>query len=142
MEIIKSFRGEYEFLSNFYGALVSFEGERYPSVEAAFQAAKTLNLEQRKNFRIMDSPQTARYWGRRLKLRPDWDEIKDGVMLECLRSKFAWPHLREKLLATGDAILIEGNRHGDKYWGQVAGEGKNTLGKLLMQVRDEIKKGE
>ena len=76
--------------------------------------------------------------GRRLKLRSDWEEIKDSVMYTCLISKFQDPEMRKKLLGTGDAVLIEGNNHGDRYWGMVNGEGKNKLGRLLMQVRSEI----
>ena len=59
-------------------------------------------------------------------------------MYACLKSKFQNAEMREKLLATEDAILIEGNNHGDRYWGMVNGEGQNKLGKLLMRIRSEI----
>lgn len=134
---INSFKGEYSFLSNFKKCSVEFEGLTYPSVEHAFQAAKTLNSEKRPNF-TKGSPVCAKAMGRRLKLREDWEEIKDSVMYACLKSKFQNAEMREKLLATEDAILIEGNNHGDRYWGMVNGEGQNKLGKLLMRIRSEI----
>lgn len=135
---INLFKGEYSFLSNFKKCEVEFEGITYPSVEHAFQAAKTLDCEERLKF-TKGSPVTVKGMGRRLKLRSDWEDVKDSVMHTCLKSKFQNPELREKLLATGDAVLIEGNNHGDRYWGMVNGEGKNRLGMLLMKVRDEIK---
>lgn len=138
MSEIKSFTGKYSFLSNFYPCKVMFEGVRYPSVEHAFQAAKTLDNKERINFSVMRTPATAKYFGRRIHLREDWEEVKDGVMLECLRAKFSNPTVKQLLLSTGDDILIEGNAHGDRYWGQVGGVGKNRLGELLMKVRNEL----
>ena len=83
----------------------------------------------------------AKYFGRRVNLREAWEQIKDAVMLECLRSKFSNKELKEKLLSTQSRMLVEGNTHGDKFWGTVNGEGKNMLGKLLMQVRKELFEG-
>ena len=137
---INSFKGDYSFLSNFKKCTVEFEGLTYPSVEHAFQAAKTLDTGKRLSF-TKGSPVCAQGMGRRLKLRSDWEETKDSVMYICLKSKFQNSEMREKLLATGDAILIEGNSHGDRYWGAVNGEGQNRLGRLLMQIRDELKNG-
>ena len=57
-----------------------------------------------------------------------------------LRCKFQVPELREKLLATGDEELIEGNWWNDKFWGVCKGEGCNMLGLILMEVRDYISK--
>lgn len=135
---INSFKGEYSFLSNFEKCTVEFEGLTYPSVEHTFQAAKTLDIDKRISF-TKGSPGCAKRMGRRLKLRPDWEEIKDSVMYACLKSKFQNDDMRKKLIATGDAVLIEGNNHGDRYWGMVNGEGQNKLGRLLMQIRSEIR---
>ena len=73
-------------------------------------------------------------------LRPDWEEIKDEVMLQVLRMKFSQnPEIAKELLATGDALLIEHTRN-DDYWTDGGdGSGKNKLGLLLMQVREELK---
>ena len=139
MQVIDSFRGEYGFLSNFHKCCVEFEGVVYPSVEHAFQAAKNPDPEYRSLIAATGSPVTAKRMGKKTLLRPDWEEVKEGIMLELLRSKFSDPALREKLLATGDAELIEGNNHWDRYWGVCKGSGLNKLGKLLMQVREEFR---
>ena len=138
MQVIDSFRGEYSFLSNFHKCRVEFEGMVYPSVEHAFQAAKNPDPEYRSLIATVGSPVTAKRMGKKTQLRPDWEEVKDGIMYELLKSKFSDPVLREKLLATGEAELIEGNNHWDRFWGVCRGEGLNKLGKLLMQVREEL----
>ena len=138
---INLFKGEYAFLSNFHKCEVEFEGVTYPSVEHAFQAAKTLDYDERLKF-TKGSPVTVKGMGRRLKLRSDWEDVKDDVMYACLKSKFQNPEIRKKLLDTGDAVLIEGNNHGDRYWGMVNGEGQNKLGQLLMQVRSDIRESD
>ena len=68
-------------------------------------------------------------------------ETEPSARGELLYRKFAIPSLREKLLATGDAYLEEGNNWGDTIWGTVNGRGQNHLGRLLMEVRDAIRKG-
>ena len=62
-------------------------------------------------------------------------------MYEILKSKFSTPRLATMLLNTGDAYLEEGNNHGDRIWGTVKGVGNNSLGKLLMEIRKELKEG-
>ncbi len=71
--------------------------------------------------------------------RPNWDTIKLDVMLYLLRQKFSIPKLKAKLLATGDQELVEGNKWHDTFWGVCNGVGSNHLGRLLMQVRQEVK---
>ena len=140
---INSFKGKNAFLSNFYHCLVEYEGMEYPSVEHAFQAAKTLDIEKRKAFQVCPTPKEAKACGRDLKLRPDWEDIKIDVMHNLVRDKFTRnlsydTNLTKLLLDTGDAYLEEGNNHGDRFWGTVKGEGRNELGKILMKVREEI----
>lgn len=139
MSVIDSFRGEYGFLSNFHKCRVEFKGMTYPSVEHAFQAAKNPDPEYRNSVAAVGSPVTAKRMGKKTALRPDWEEVKEGVMYELLLSKFSDPVLRDKLITTGSAELIEGNNHWDRYWGVCRGEGLNKLGKLLMKVREEVK---
>ncbi len=136
---ISSFSGKNRFLSNFWLCRVTFEGVEYDSTEHAYQAAKTVSEELREWVRTAPSPGQAKKRAYRLTLRPDWDDVKEHVMLALLREKFKDPELRAKLLATGDAELVEGNTWGDKYWGVCDGEGQNRLGVLLMLVRDEVK---
>ena len=147
MEIVTSFkRKETKFLSNFYPVTVSFEGERYAAVEDAFQAAKTIDPKERMLIQLCQTPADARKCGRKVTLRPDWNAVKVNIMLDLLRQKFSNPTLRELLLATGDAELVEGNQHHDNFWGNCTCkkcaeiEGNNQLGELLMQVRSELRK--
>ena len=134
---IERFAGQYRFLSNFYLCNVMLDGVSYPSTENAYQAAKTLDHELRKQFQSCTAS-AAKKGGRYLPLRKDWESAKLGVMLDLLRKKFARGAIRDQLLATGDVELIEGNTWGDTYWGVCGGVGENMLGKLLMQVRAEL----
>jgi ribA/ribD-fused uncharacterized protein len=86
------------------------------------------------------TPGKAKRLGRKVTLRANWELIKIDVMLDLVRQKFQDPDLAWMLINTGDAELIEGNHWGDKFWGVCNGEGENHLGKILMQVRDEILK--
>lgn len=134
--VIDRFTGEYAFLSNFYHAPLTVLGIPFQSSEAAFMACKTLDIEVRKTFSNVP-PNVAKKMGRKLKLREGWDEILRVECMElCVRSKFQHnPNLAEKLAATGNKKLIEGNDWGDTYWGVCKGHGENMLGKLLMEVR-------
>lgn len=142
MSEITSFSGEYTFLSNFYPCAVLFEGETYPSVEHAFQAAKTMDPKKREIIRQAPTPGKAKRMGRRVELRLDWEKNKIDIMHSLLRQKFQVPELRQRLLATEDALLVEGNAWGDVFWGCIwtgkSWRGSNWLGSLLMQVRSEL----
>lgn len=137
--MIDKFAGSYRWLSNFWSAEVEYDGVRYPTTEHAFQAAKTEDLGQRRHVRKAKTPGEAKKLGRQVTLRSGWESMKDAVMLDLNRQKFRDPDLREKLLATGDQELVEGNTWGDTYWGVVRGKGKNRLGKILMQIRSELR---
>lgn len=137
--MINEFRGPYYFLSNFYEAPVTWNSITYRNNEAAFQSAKTNSIVVRETFATMD-PSAAKREGRRVVLRPDWEEVKYQIMYEICLAKFTQnKELRERLLATGDEYLEEGNTWGDRIWGTVNGQGNNWLGKILMQVREELK---
>jgi len=143
MKTIYSFTSIYSFLSNFYHSFVKLDGIIYPSVEHAFQAAKTLDADLRKPFhkhRLLTAGDAKRM-GRKLKLRPDWEHIKLQIMEDLLFSKFSDPVLKQMLLDTGDAKLIEGNTWGDTFWGEDLHKGgQNHLGKLLMKIRENYEK--
>jgi len=139
-EVIDSFRDKYRFLSNFYTAEVVFDGARYPSVEHAYQAAKTLNYDERDQIRVATTAGIAKKLGRKVTMRKDWEEIKLAVMRDLVWQKFErHPENARKLLDTGDATLIEGNWWGDKFWGVCDGEGENHLGKILMNIREDLR---
>lgn len=86
--VVNRFAGIYEFLSNFYPAPVTLDGVVYPTVENAFQAAKTGDMALRRQF-AQCSPGYAKKLGRQVALRSDWEAVKDGIMYELLKQKFA-----------------------------------------------------
>lgn len=147
--MIYLFAGPYAFLSNFYPAIVSLDGVAYPTVEHAYQAAKTDNRGLRQQILECEHPGQAKRLSHRLRLRSvDWDERKLLVMKSLVRQKFSSDLLRPLLLETRPARLIEGNTWGDTFWGMVKQYdpvdgtpywyGSNHLGKLLMEIREEI----
>lgn len=141
--MIDSFRGEWTRLSNYSLCSVWFEGHIYNSVEHAYQAAKTLNDNERREIRYKATPNQAKQAGRKCTIRPDWDNVKVEIMESLLREKFSQLPEKNVLLSTGDHILIEGNWWGDRFWGQdPVGNGQNWLGHLLMKIREEIRKSQ
>jgi len=138
---INNFQGPYRFLSNFWPCVVTLDEMIYPSVEHAYQAAKTINVNQRETIRNAKTPGEAKRLGRVVTLREGWNQLRIPVMRSLLRQKFRNSVLCSKLLATGSVVLIEGNTWGDRFWGvDGQNEGENHLGKLLMEIRDEIRK--
>lgn len=143
MEPILSFMGENRWLSNFAASDVSYEGEIYPTVEHAYQAAKTLDLKQRKEIQELATPKEARQKGQTVTLRYGWESIKLSIMKELVKQKFQQPYFRDLLLATGNAYLKEGNYWHDNFFGSCTCDkpkcrntGKNNLGLLIMAIRD------
>lgn len=139
---ITSFSGQYCFLSNFFPSGVSLDGVVYPTVEHAFQAAKSSDSLYRTAILANSSPGQAKSLGRRVTLRPDWESVKIPIMADLVWLKFRLPHLRTRLLATGDRQLVEGNDWNDTFWGVCNGVGRNELGKILMHTREHIKREE
>ena len=145
LKMINSFTGKYEFLSNFYPASVDFEDCTYPTVEHAYQAAKTLDAKEREEICVAPTPAKAKRLGQKVTLRPDWEKCKSYVMMQLVTQKFSTEPLRTMLLETGDKIIVEGNHWHDNFWGNCQCddclniEGKNTLGKILMLVRHNLR---
>ena len=142
--MIVEFDGEYAFLSNFYDSPIFYEGITYPTNEHFFQAMKTLDIETRKAIAAAPTPGAAKRMGRHVSLRPDWEQVKVDVMRTGLMLKFTDAALAEKLLATGDEELVEGNWWHDNTWGNChctecsRKGGRNLLGMLLMELRKEL----
>jgi ribA/ribD-fused uncharacterized protein len=134
---------EFGDFSNFAPYPIELDGSRWPTTEHYFQAHKFLDEDHRHAIRAVASPMIAARMGRdRTKqLREDWEAVKLDVMRQALWAKFTQhPGLREQLEATGDAILVEHTTN-DRFWGDGGdGSGQNHLGKLLMQLRDELRK--
>lgn len=150
---ILEFQGTYRPLSNFWflkqGVRLLDDSFVYPTVEHAYQAAKSLDMNDRKAIaERIESPGAAKKYGRTIKIRPDWDSMKRSIMLRLLRQKFFNnADLRQLLISTGDQHLEEGNYWHDNYWGvcycNVCNndrniESYNWLGQLLMHVRLEL----
>lgn len=140
MKEIKGFFGEYRWLSNFSPVTIEFAGFWFPTVEHAYVAAKTLDRNAQEIISGLNTPGEAKRFGRTLVLRYDWEKIKLETMKGFLEQKFGYEPYANSLLATGDAYLEETNTWGDTYWGVCNGIGQNNLGKLLMQIRNDLRK--
>lgn len=129
------FFGDHRWLSNF---AVEHDGV---TVEHYYQAAKARSKADRQ--RILDLPtaKEAKREGALVELRGDWEKIKVSVMEEQVRRKFSHDPFRWMLIATGERELVEENHWGDTFWGvsDTTGRGKNHLGRILMQVREEAR---
>lgn len=134
---------EYGFLSNFSRHEFELDGHRWPTVEHYFQAQKFPGTPLFGRIRNAPGPKDAKALGRTrdVKIRPDWDDVRDEVMRRAIWRKFeVHADLAARLLATGDEELIE-NAPNDYYWGCGAdGTGLNMTGKLLMGLRTELRK--
>lgn len=138
--MIGPFRGNYRFLSNFWPAEVVYGEMVFPTVEHAYQAAKTFNLEHREQIRQAVTPGEAKRLGKLVSIRSSWEYDKLAVMRSLVGQKFRkHPSLRRMLLETGNEELIEINTWGDRFWGVSKGEGENHLGKILMRVRQDLR---
>jgi len=133
---------EYGCFSNFAAYPVEIRGRVWPTSEHFFQAQKFADSQQEEAIRSVKSPMIAARMGRNRSkpIRPDWEQVKDDIMREAVRSKFSQHRdLREILLATGDALIVEHTKN-DSYWGDGGdGSGKNMLGRILAEVRAELR---
>jgi ribA/ribD-fused uncharacterized protein len=145
MTVINSFTGSYEFLSNFAHSPLNV-GIEYPTAEHAFQARKTYEPEWGHKIASASTPGEAKRLGRQAPMHPNWEAIKIGAMRKVVEAKFFQnPELGQKLLDTGNALLVEGNTWHDQFWGNCtcpehAGtDGANVLGLILMMVRADLR---
>lgn len=142
-DVILEFRNEHGFLSNFYPAPITHRGHTYPTAEHLYQALKCADHADHERIRNLAAPGAAKRFGRKIRLRDDWNEVKDDTMRYVVERKFRQnPDLAQKLLATGDAVLMEGNTWGDKYWGHClkTNQGLNKLGEILMALRAALRR--
>ena len=132
--------------SNFAAYPIQLRSKIWPTSEHYFQARKYAGTAFEEMVRAAPTPMQAATLGRdrTLPLRKDWWVVKDEVMREAVYAKFIQhEELRQKLLATGDAVLVE-HTENDRYWadGGTVGKGVNMLGKILMEVREKLRKAE
>jgi N-glycosidase YbiA len=153
---IEKYEGDYRWLSNFDPVRITYEGAIYDSIEHAYQAAKTVDMEERKRFQsgVMvakgKNPQTgkmvvgymtaadAKRAGRHLQVRSGWEEMKVPLMKDLKRQKYSKQPFKRLLLETGDAEIIHGVWWNDTFWGVRYGIGKNIDGRLTMDIRAEL----
>lgn len=163
---IESFRGDWSILSNFAtctppipvwftlagGLFLEDPADQLairidvPTSEHVFQACKAHGSRDAM-IRILRAPSArdAKYAGTAARVHGGisaWEERRIGVMAHVVTAKFRDPARRARLLATGDAHLIEGNTWGDSFWGVCSGIGHNHLGRILMFERAAIRRGE
>ncbi len=134
---------KYGCFSNFSRHHIYLKDKVWKTSEHYFQAQKFDGTEFEEKVRIAPTPKDAANLGRNRKfpLRRDWEEVKDDIMREALRAKFTQhKELKKILLETGAAQLVEHTAN-DRYWGDGGdGSGRNMLGLLLMELREELKK--
>lgn len=132
----------YHELSNFSPHGIEMEGRWYPTIEHYFQAMKFPGSDYAEKIRLAAKPAVAKQLGRSRKvlLRSDWEEVKIDIMRAAVRKKFrTHAELTQLLLDTGDEELIEAAPM-DYFWGRgKSGSGQNWLGKILMEVRSELR---
>lgn len=143
-EAIRFYRvsDDYGEFSNFAAFPITLDGAEWRTTEHYFQAQKFVGTEHAEEIRLTSSPMMAARKARSRKrpLRTDWESVKVDVMRAALRAKFSQhPPLRDLLLGTGEADIIEHTTN-DRYWGDGGdGSGRNMLGRLLMEVRAELR---
>lgn len=136
-------------LSNMASGFVLWvNGTRILTSEALYQACRFPHLpEVQRSIIMQGSPMTAKMKSKpyREQSRADWDQVRVNIMRWCLRVKLAqnWDAFSELLLRTGDKPIVEDSRK-DRFWGAVMNdqgvlEGRNALGRLLMELREELK---
>ncbi|HXI43680.1 MAG TPA: NADAR domain-containing protein, partial [Bryobacteraceae bacterium] len=130
------------------GFPLEVNGVRIRSSEALYQACRFPDRPEIQRLIIQQtSPMTAKMKSKpyRESTRGDWDAVRVNVMRWCLRVKLAenWSTFKDLLLATGDRSIVEESRK-DDFWGAKKADdgtlvGRNVLGRLLMELRQEIK---
>lgn len=131
---IKGFFGDYRWLSNFAPCVIVYDGIAYPSVENAYVAAKTVDVNARIELQSCTASQAKRI-GRTFQLRNHWEQLKVPLMRQFLTQKFTQEPYRSLLIETQGRYLEETNTWNDRFWG-VCGTGQNMLGSLIMDIRD------
>lgn len=137
----------YGAFSNLFRCDVNFEDRLFPTAEHAYQAGKAVKPAVREWILKAPTPALAAMAAHGLytwDVVPNWAGIKVDRMRAVLRAKFTQhEHLKKLLLDTGTRKLVEAgttNNAVNRFWGEVDGKGENTLGKLLMALREELRK--
>lgn len=136
---ITLFRGQYHWLSNMTPVVILYHDIAYASVEHAYMASRCLHPSDQLLVASAPDGGRAKRLAKGLPRRSDWEEIKLSVMQDLLRLKFTQDPFKTALLQTGTRELIEGNWWRDTFWGSCFGRGETHLGRLLMNIRSELR---
>ena len=140
-DVIRSFKGEYDFLNNRYGCSFVWQGIRYNNVESAFHASKYTDESERNILSRMSADKAVK---KSMDFTPsaEWEDCKLNIMESIIMAKFDQnPSLKKRLIETDNRILINGNNEHETYWGVdlYSWIGENHIGKILMTIRDKEK---
>ena len=135
------FRDDFSWLSNMHTCAIEYQGLTYPSVESFFQAMKTTDIAERVQFTKMGGFK-AKAAGRRLVLRPNWNELRVKAMTVAIDLKFNQQKWRDLLLSIKEPIIEHNNWH-DNFWGscvcvKCGNKGANVLGKILENKKKNL----
>lgn len=135
--MIERFQGSYEWLSNFAYCQVRLDGISYPSVEHAYQSAKSTDPDWKRYCQTEKNPGKVKRESRKVRLIPNWDSYKVQVMRQLIDQKFDQQPFKNLLINTGNDHIQEGNTWNDVFWGVDlrSKSGKNILGNLIMEKR-------
>ena len=152
-------RAAFGFLSHFHPPAIVLDGKLWPTVEHYYQAQKSFDPDYRAAIRAARSPGMAKRLAARMppggvsaqswfrkhgqEPRADWHEIKLDIMRRADWVKYSThPELAARLMATGDAELVEDSPF-EPFWGFGAdGAGLNWAGRVVMEVREGLSKGD
>ena len=139
--MIKEFKDEYRWLSNFVPAKITLGKRTFASVEHAYQSEKSDDPDWKTYCTLETNPAVVKRQAKNVILRKNWDEMRDHIMIDCLIQKFSQEPYKQLLLDTKNEEIQEGNYWGDDYWGVnlKTGKGQNKLGKIIMRIRNDIK---
>jgi GTP cyclohydrolase II len=135
-EDVRGFFGEWAFLNSFFPAIVPIDGQLYPSLGHAFQAAKTVDSDRRSEIRNTFDYNRVLALGRSGHRREDWSEVRLSIMESLTEAKFTQPWFRLQLLATCPMRLVDDNGDDDEFWGESSRGGLNHMGRILMRIRE------
>ena len=139
MDVINNFTGDFSFLNGFYETPVVYNFRTYRCSECAYYAQKTLDGEKRESFEKLKG-ESAYKLNKQLKVRVDWELLKETEMYNITWCKFTQNEdLKKLLLDTGEKFLIDVNTYGDEFWGISEGKGENLRGFILMNIRSRLR---
>ena len=143
------FKGRNSYLSNFYACRIHVWGREFHTIESAYQWKKCVHNNDRDTAEKMMATRTglqAKYLRKSIRekahLRESWNRQRRSVMYALVAVKFRDRYLRKRLLSTGESQLIEWVKSKEGFWGALTYDGRtgqNTLGQLLMQLREFIR---